>query len=422
MALDMTKSDRERLRALAQRQACYAALPIMDERRRRWYTLNDGAPGSAPPPVIIETWTFDRDFLPDSVFVCETADGRAIERELLRNVRNHEILDDDKVMPDTFEIGWHVSIDEMGVPIPRDVVQDSEGVDLGYQYHYPFKDLPRDLERLTPASCSVDRDSTFARKAELEELFGDLLPVTIRGGCYACTNLTQRVVQLMGMEAFFIAMYDQPEAVHALMGFLRDNALRVMRWAEAEGLLTANNGNQCTASSFHFTEQLPSAPSNGDSLGLQDTWGAANSQETVGVAPPMFHEFCFPYYRDVCAPVGLLYWGCCEPADPFWGDLSQLPHLKKVSISRWCDQVYMGEALRGTGIVFSRKPDPNFLGVDVQLDESAWAAHIRETLDAAAGADVEFIIRDVYTVHGDLEKARRAVAIARDVIDSEWGS
>ena len=41
-----------------------------------------------------------------------------------------------------------------------------------------------------------------------------------------------------------------------------------------------------------------------------------------------------------------------------WDDLRQLPHLKKVSISRWCDQRFMGEALRGTGIVFSRKPDP----------------------------------------------------------------
>ena len=119
--------------------------------------------------------------------------------------------------------------------------------------------------------------------------------------------------------------------------------------------------------------------------------------------------------------MGLLYYGCCEPAHPFWKDISQLPHLKKVSISRWCNQTMMGEALQGSGIVFSRKPDPNFLSVDVKLDESAWAAHIRETLEATRGTLVEFIVRDVYTVHGNLQNPRRAVQIAQAEIDRFFG-
>jgi hypothetical protein len=131
----------------------------------------------------------------------------------------------------------------------------------------------------------------------------------------------------------------------------------------------------------------------------------------------MFHEFCFPYYQAVCQPFGLIYYGCCEPAHPFWKDLSQLPHLKKVSISRWCNQQFMGEALRGTGIVFSRKPDPNFLSVAEHLDEEAWSQHIRETLEAARGNFIEILIRDVYTLHGNLENARRAVVLARREVD-----
>jgi hypothetical protein len=74
--------------------------------------------------------------------------------------------------------------------------------------------------------------------------------------------------------------------------------------------------------------------------------------------------------------------------------------------------------LRGTEIVFSRKPDPNFLSVDEVLNEDAWAAHIRATLEATRGVFVEFIVRDVYTLHGNLENARRAVEIARREIDS----
>ena len=191
-----------------------------------------------------------------------------------------------------------------------------------------------------------------------------------------------------------------------------------MRWAEAENLLRPNNGNQDSfGSSFNFTTKLPASGCNGGPARLSDMWGASNSQETVGVSPKMFHEFCFPYYRDVCQPLGLLYYGCCEPAHPFWEDLGKLPHLKKISISRWCDEKLMGEALKGTDIVFSRKPDPNFLAVPAKLDEEAWAAHIQETLAATHGVFVEFIIRDVYTVHGDLNNPRRAVEIARHEID-----
>lgn len=407
--------ERSYLRELAQRQREIAALPLMARRRQMWFDLNDGRPNTRPP-VIVETGTFDRDFFPESVLRCASETGRAIERQLLRNLRNHELMDDDKVMPDTFDIGWQVEIDELGVQIPIRRVQDAEGVPTGYEFQHPIKDLKRDFHLLKPAQCSVDREGTLAWKTFLEGLLGDLLPVEIRTGVYGCAMLTHRVVELMGMEAFFLAMYDQPDEVHRLMTYLRDNALHVMRWAEEEGLLRANTGNQTSfGSSYNFTNQLP-APQDRPAR-LAQMWGAANSQETIGVSPEMYREFCFPYYRDACAPLGRLYYGCCEPVHPFWEDVRRLPNLKKVSVPRWCDQRLVAEALQGSDIVLSRKPDPNFLSVDQTLDEEAWAAHIRETLEVTRGVRVEFIIRDVYTVHGDLGNARRAVAIARREID-----
>jgi hypothetical protein len=409
--------ERAYLRGLAQKQAEYAALPVMAQRRQMWYDLNDSRPG-ARPPVIIETWTFDRDFMPAGTLRCTTEAGRTIERQLLRNVRNHELIDDDKVMPDTYDISWCVEIDEMGVQIDREQVRDAEGIETGYRFLHPIVDLERDLDMLRPAACRVDRERTMEWQAFVQEAVGDALPVRIRTGTYGSTMLTHRVVELMGMQAYLMATYDSPDAVHRLMGYLRDNALRMMRWAEGEGLLRVNNGNQDSfGSSYNFTSQLPASDYEGGPARLCDMWGSTNSQETVGLSPRMFHEFCFPYYRDVCAPFGLLYYGCCEPAHPFWEDIRQLPHLKKVSISRWCDQAFMGEALRGSEIVFSRKPDPNYLSVDVRLDETAWAAHIRETLDATQGVFVEFIIRDVYTLHGNLGNARRAVEVARREIE-----
>jgi hypothetical protein len=466
MTWTIPDSERIYLRGLAQKQAGYAVLPVMADRKNMWYALNDAHPG-ARPPVIIETWTFDRDFMPESIFHCASPVGRSIETQLLRNIRNHELIDDDKVIPDTFDIGWFVDFDEFGVKVPTERIEDAQGIETGYRYLHPIKDLERDLPLLKPASFQVDRQKTIDWQAFLTDLLGDILPVVIRTGTFGSTMLTNRVVELMGMETFFTAMYDQPDAVHHLMAYLRDNALSMMRWAEAEGLLRLNNGNQDSfGSSYNFTTRLPRTsqsdverltslspipfPLKGEgensgnwdnmdssavhiipisgvspnkengSARLSDMWGCTNSQETVGVSPRMFREFCFPYYRDVCEPMGLLYYGCCEPAHPFWKEISQLPHLKKVSISRWCDQNFMGEALRGSEIVYSRKPDPNFLSVDDRLDEQAWATHIRETLAATQGVFVEFIIRDVYTVHGNLNNAHSAVEIARREIDQHY--
>lgn len=426
MEWQLPTDERSYLRELARRQAEYAALPMMRERERMWFALNDAPPGvglpDVRPPVIVETWTFDRDFMPAHVLHCESEFGRRIETQLLRNIRNHELIDDDKVMPDTFDIPWLVDIDPFGVPIPRETIADSQGVETGYRWDHPIKDIRRDLDLLQPARCSVDRERTWALQAFLEDLFEGILPVAIRSGIYGNAMLTHRVVELMGMEAFFMAMYDSPDEMHRLMAYLRDNALRVMRWAEAEGLLCLNNRNQMSfGSSYNYTERLPTADWDGGAVRLRDMWGCANSQETVGVSPTMFHEFCAPYYVAACEPMGLLYYGCCEPAHPFWEDIRTLPHLKKVSISRWCDERFMGEALRGSDIVYSRKPDPNFFAVDVTLDEERWAAHIRETLQAARGVAIEFIVRDVYTVHGNLGKARRAVQIARQEIDKVMG-
>ncbi len=420
MAPSISPEDRSYLRELAARQAAYAQLPIMADRERQWRAVNSGR-GDARPPVIIESWTFDRDFMPAGTLRCETDPARGIEHQLLRSIRQYELIDDDRVVPDHYRVGWRLWVDPYGgLQIGHQSVKDSQGYATGYRWDHPIKDLRSDLRLLGPSVCSVDRDGTLAHRQLVEDLIGDILPVRLVSGMPGNRMLTQSVVILMGMAAFFMAMYDAPDELHQLMGYLRDNALRTMRWAEAEGLLIANNGNdESFGSSFNFTEEIPRPGRPPGQLECRDMWGDANSQETVGVSPDLFHEFCAPYYRDVCEPLGLIYYGCCEPVHPFWEDLRNLPNLRKVSISKWCDEALMGEALRGTGIVYSRKPDPNFLSVDRTLNESAWAEHIRATLRATEGVPLEIIVRDVYTVHGDVGNARRAVEVAHRVLDDE---
>lgn len=417
--------DLSRLRTLAARQAELAALPVMATRRKLWQEVNDGVPG-ARPPFAIESWTFDRDFLPDSLINCTSDYGRRLERTFLRHIRHHEILNDDHVCPDTLDMNWHVWLDEFGIEIKIDRVKDAEGVETGYHFQHPIKDLAADgFDMIKPSTFGVNRESTAEEKAYLENHFGDLLPVRIRSGTFGINNLTQRLMRLMSMETLFMALYDCPDKVHGIMGLMRDNSMRMARWAEGEGLLVLNNENQCTCGTcFNFTTLLPRQPVAPGRVKLTDMWAVMDSQETVGVSPELFHELIFPYYRDLAALYGLVYWGCCEPADPIWEtSLKKLPNLKAVSISRWAKQEYMAEQLADTGIVFSRKPNPNLLGLDVALNEKAWREEIRGTLLAVRGRNLplEFVVRDVYSMHGNLAKARRAVELAREEIDQVYG-
>ena len=62
------------LRELAKKQAEYAALPIMAQRKKMWFDLNDGCKG-ARPLFIVEAGLpagFERDFMPEGILRCST--------------------------------------------------------------------------------------------------------------------------------------------------------------------------------------------------------------------------------------------------------------------------------------------------------------------------------------------------------------
>ena len=418
--------ERAYLRGLAKRQAEIAALPVMREREKLWSDTNDCVQG-ARSPFVFESNTLDREFLPESLLRCESGTGRWLEKMFLRNIRHHEIFGDDHVCQNTIDIGWHVRYDEYGIEIKTEYTKDSEGYTLGYHFDCPIKDLNDGIGDVKPAEFSLNRESTSEQKAFLEDMFGDIMPVRVRydwvGG-----SVTQRLMRLMSMETFYLAMYECPDKLHAILSMMRDNAKRLAKWAEAEGLLTVNNANQCTCGTcFNFTTKLPrrgAAEIAATGVRLSDMWGVMDSQETVGVSPELFHEFCFPYYADLASLFGFVYWGCCEPADPIWEkSLSKLPNLRAVSVSRWADQAFLAEAFAGRDIVYSRKPDPNLLAIHHDLDEDAWRKEIRTTLEHTTRHNLptEFVVRDLYTLKGNLPKARRAVELAKEEIDRFYG-
>ncbi|MCX6927865.1 MAG: hypothetical protein NT154_32355 [Verrucomicrobia bacterium] len=416
---DWTLTGREKtyVRDLAKRQQEYAMLPIMKEREARWYRHNDLQGGL--PMINFETWTCENDLLEPPQ--CQSEAGQLIELQIKREILNHEAVGDDRVVSSCFTVPWALTMVPFNLPIESEHALDGKGRDVAYRFLHPIRDLRADLHKLQPSAHGVDREGTLSWKALVEDTLGDILPVRMGMRSLVCC-LSQYVVHLMGMETMMLSMVDYPDEFHQVMQRLSQDYISYFKWLEKEGLLFLNNGNDWLCQgSFGFTRDLPGSTASAQPVTTNDVWGYMDSQESVGMSPRMFEEFFFPSYLEVARNFGLLSYGCCEPVHAYWAtSLSRLPNLRKISISPWCDEAKMGEALRGSRTIYHRKPSPNFIGVGKQLDEEAFRGHIRHTLECARGCQLEFSFRDVYTLEGNIGKPRRAVQIVRELVEEHW--
>lgn len=407
---DISETDRDILRTLAAHQLELANTEENKRHIAEWYALNECEPG-ARPMISLELGTFEHEVIPPRLR-CSGEFARSLETSLYRNFLNRELIGDDRVVPDYFPVLWQTFFIPFDIPVKR---VSSDG--LGHQFVHQITDIEDACAHLAPSRFGIKREETLARLEAADAAFGDILPAKLEVSAFVAVP-TQDLVHLMGMEYMFFSMYDNPDEFKEMILRLADDYIAYFQFLEAEGILlpTAGHEHLCQGSLCYNHTLKQHAP-----VQCTDLWGFMDSQETVSISPDMYEEFIFPAYEKLAQTFGLLSYGCCEPVHPIWDRcLSRLPNLRKVSISPWCDQAFMGERLRGRKTVFHRKPSPNFLGVNEFLDEDACRAHIRETLDAARGCTLEFSQRDVYTLHHNEAKAKHYVQIIREEIENYW--
>jgi len=402
------------LRALAARVREISKDPLQEELRHLWKANN--ALRGERPMVLLESHAISDELGIEAGLRCREAWARECEETLVRMIYQYENVRDDVVVEPHFNCNWKVTVSNYGVEAPREY-GDNEGRLASYHWDPPVKDLDRDYGLLHARTYSVDREGTVSWKAHLEGVLGDILPVRIRGEFWWTMGMTWEAIKLVGLEQLMLLMYDNPKGLHRLMAFLRDDHLAFARWLEREGLLTLNNENDYIGSgSRGHTDELPQKGRHkGDRVRLEDLWVLSESQETVGVGPALFEEFVFPYQLAVAEKFGLLYYGCCEPVHSRWHIIRRLPNLRKVSVSPWCDEAFMAEAL-GRDYVYCRKPNPALISTE-RFDETAIREDLRKTLEAARGCNIELVMKDVHTVSGQPARLGRWVQIARETIE-----
>jgi hypothetical protein len=396
------------LRRLAGRVREIADLPEMEMRKQRIARMNALTPER--PLVLCGPEGSWPELVTEQSLVCCDPLLREWERALRQKLFWWEGIHDDNFLQPWFDIRWAIKAGNYGFDIPY-----RQGEERGsYVWDAPMKDLSRDFEKLRHRRFEVDRAETHRRVALANELFGDLLPVRIHGQFWWTMGLTWEAVKLVGLENLMLYMCDEPDNVHRLMSFLRDDHLALITWAEREGLLRINTaGGFVGSGGVGYMGQTPPLDS---PCRLEDIWGFAESQETVGISPAMFEEFVMPYQKPLLEKFGLNYYGCCEGLENRIDIvLKNVPRLRRVSVAPKANQDILAGKLAGR-YVYCRKADP--VPVCVGFNEDAIRRDIRHTLAVTGGQPLELILKDTHTVQNKPHRIKRWVEIALEMVQA----
>ena len=416
----ISDGDRAILREVAKKQLELANQESNKKKIQEWYAHNSLQ--GERPMIHLEMWTFAAEIIPP-LLQCTGEFARNVETTLYCNFLNQELFDDDRVTPDYLALNYDTEFTLFDIPIRISHTSDGAGGEsVGHQFSSFLEDLEDDYHKIKPSLFSVNLNSTENKKQAITAVIGDILPVKMNMDCLYSVP-TQMLVHIMSMENMMFAMYDYPELFLQMMNQIADDTLAYYQMLTKKRLLLPTTAFESVGQgSWSFNHELPNYEEwQKRPFTPKDVWGFMDSQETVGISPEMFEEFIFPCYQKISQQFGLLSYGCCEPVDPIWERcLCKLDNLRKVSISPWCNEEFMGERLAGSNIIYHRKPSPNFLGVDAILDETALRKHLQKSLLSAKGCKMEITQRDVYTIHHDIPKAKRYVDIIKEEIVNCW--
>lgn len=405
-ALCFTAAEKKRLRSLAGKVAEIAALPVQREKAELWTRHNDLE--TSQPLVFIDPENGWNECIPASGLLCADPLARVWEMYFLKQIYWFEIMRDDKVIDHFFDVPYSYETTGWGVELKKEGGER----DGAYKVIQAVGAYETDFPKLHFPEIIIDEEESERILALAEQAFGDLLHVRRKATWWWTLGMTWDYINLRGLEDFMCDFLLEPEWVHRMMEFLCSGLLSRLEGLQEKNLLPLNTGNTYIGSGgFGFTKELPAER---DHVTMRDIWGFVESQETTAISPDLYGEFIFPYHKKIAERFGLMCYGCCEPFDPRWKYVKQLPRLRRVSCSPWADWEKIPELL-GTRYVASVKPNPNVLAFPV-MEEDAARRDVRHALRATKGCIPEIIMKDNNTLGRAPGNAARWVQIVREEI------
>lgn len=414
----VSAEDRAILRGLAEQVAEVAARPEQADKTELWTRHNDLE--DTPPPILVgpenswnEIFRFDRDI------VCSGTMAQDWEMWLRKQLYWANVIKDDTPIDRRFYVPPYADNPEWSI---AEANIGDEDKTHAYNWKPELEDLTDDEFDLVDVDqliddqvVTMDYETSDATLALAEDVLGDILEVKRRSWWFWSSHLVLAYSYYRGIQTMMLDFFDHPKKVHEIYGRLTSTYIEKLKQLEREGLLTSNATNHWVGSGgLGLTNQLTFKEP--PDVKLTDMWGLIEQQEASGLSKGMYEEFIFPYMSRVAAMFGLTSVGCCEPLDPWWEVLANVPNLRRVSVSPWANRTKMSEYL-GPNYVYSFKVNPSPVTVP-NMDEDHVRRELSEFLPVGKANDnrVELILKDLHTLGGTPEDVPRWVGIAREEI------
>ncbi|MDD2533560.1 MAG: hypothetical protein PHC86_02530 [Eubacteriales bacterium] len=406
-------ADRDMLRQLAAEVAEIAARPINAEHRKLWYLHN--ALQTKTPLILCDPENGWNEIITEDQIQCVNDMARHWEFYLRKQIFWGNQMGDDYVVEPVFGLPYLYTETPWTVAGSHHQVTLHETKADGGAYHIDtVLESYVDIAKIVEPKLAIDFAKTKLTLELANEIFGDLLAVRLDTPWFWSFGMTDEFAFLRGMENLLFDFYDEPEAVHAVMKLMTDKMLARLEYLETNNLFSLNNdGTYVGSGGMGYTHELP-ADSFAGHVRMQDMWGHAESQITIGVSPEMFAEFIYPYQKKIMDRFGLMNYGCCEPMDDRFDIVKASSNLRRVSVSAWADRGLMADKL-GANYIYSLKPNPAPLAL-AKLDEDVIRKDLRENLAVTRNSVLELIMKDNHTLAKNPRNLTRWVEIAREEI------
>lgn len=405
----ISQTDRTILRDLARKVADIAALPIQAARRALWKQHNSLQ--TIRPMILVFPEGSWEELLTEKDLICEDEEARRIEWTLRSRTYYHEHFQDDTVIEREWIINKVIHDSGWGLEPQRIPSPDRRGAWL----FDPVIHEPADLKQLRFPEIAYDEAATQQRLTEVQDLFGDILDVKLKGVAHISYHLMAQYTALRGLEEVMMDMALNPGWVHEAMAFYTEGHQRMLRQYIDQNLLSLNNDATYQNSGGNgYTDALPAPGFDPDRVRPCDMWASAEAQEMAGVSPKMHAEFILQYEKQLLEPFGLTGYGCCEDLSRKLNDVFTIPHIRRISISPFADVDKCAPKLRGN-YIFSWKPNPAHLVG--HFDADRLRAYIRHAVAVTQehGCVMEMVLKDTHTCEQHPERFDRWLALAREV-------
>jgi hypothetical protein len=413
----ITSDEINYLRELAKEVAEIANLPIQKKCENDWIAHNDLKP--IKPLVICYPEDGWGDLIPLESLKIKDRFWANYEWYLRHLIYRHENINDDFVIKAEVICfirnimhysDWGLGQDNLKISTTTTTYDWGERPLSSYN----------DLHKIKLPELEVFYKETEDDYTALNEVFGGILEVNkylmssvYGGGTYTC-NQPGVAANLRGIEQILYDMYDYPDELHELLRLITKGNIDFLLDIEKNGLIRSNNSNYyIDAGGNGYTNDLPSVKYGAK---LKDCWGYGVAQEYSEVSPEMHADFGIKYQKQVLSLFGLNAYGCCEPYSNKFEILDDIPNLRRVSVSPFCDFKKAADSLK-QNLIYSFKPNPALLISDTPMEEIR--AYLSNILKISKDCRVEIFLKDIIQLKSPfLQKRFKDVAnVIKEEID-----